>query len=50
MKVILQVSTGLFDRCTAADTEDTGRRLEKLFRRLLVRGVIYGWGKDRRAV
>ncbi|MBR7175298.1 MAG: hypothetical protein IKD50_12835 [Clostridia bacterium] len=45
MKVILQVSTGLFGRCTAADTEDTGRRLEKLFRRLPVRGVIYGWGK-----
>ena len=45
MKVILQVSTGLFGRCTAADTEDTGRRLENLFRRLPVRGVIYGWGK-----
>ena len=45
MNVILQVSTGLFDRCTAESVPAVRQRLEDLFRRLPVRGVIYGWGR-----
>lgn len=45
MKVILQVSTGLFGRCTVEEPDTALRRLEDLFRRLPVRGVIYGWGR-----
>ena len=45
MKVILQVSTGLFDHCTVENTAAVTRQLEELFHRFPVRGVIYGWGK-----
>ena len=44
LKVILQVSTGVFGHCTAEDTAAVTRTLEDLLRRLPVRAVIYGWG------
>lgn len=45
MKVMLQVSTGLFDRCTAGSAAEVGSMLESMMKRFQVSGVIYGWGR-----
>ena len=47
MNAFLQISTGLFDRCTELSASEVGRRLESLLQRLPVSGVIYGWGEKK---
>ena len=45
MKAILQVSTGVYGKCTVRDLSLLRQRLEHLLGILPVRGVIFGWGQ-----